>query len=265
MDRLDISIRRELLKEDAQYIGRAFDIFAVDARAIQANTRHMALLLRDAAVKDRASQAAAFAAALLDANMAQHLKEKVACARGCYYCCGTYVSASLPEIFRLARAVQGNAPTAALIGTAAARARAMPQLQREVTRVMCPIMQEGACSQYAARPLVCRAVLSVSLESCLNIFQRGVNDTFKSPVSLGALRSYLVVMVRASLVLAGLPYQNYELIHALEIAVNSPDAEERWLEGEPLFAPVAIDQVDLAPSPLNKIVDGLAGAVRPTI
>jgi hypothetical protein len=72
-------------------------------------------------------------------------------------------------------------------------------------------------------------------------------------------------MFRAALVLAGLPYQNYEMTHALAVALARDDAEERWLAGEPDFAAVAVDRVDLQPSPLTKIVDGLAGAVRPTI
>jgi hypothetical protein len=264
-ERLDASLRRQLLIDDQQLIGRGFAMDESAARVVQANTRHLALMLLDTAAKDRASRAAAFAADLMEASIAHHLKEPVACARGCSHCCTTYVSTSLPEVFRLARAVRGKTGAVARINTAAAQAKAMPQLQREVTRVICPILEEHACGEYDARPLVCRAVLSTSLETCVRIFTQGANEPFTAPKSLGALRSYMVIILRAALVVAGLPHRNYELTHALEIALADPHSEERWLAGEPVFAPVAVDRLDVADSPLTRVVDGLAGAVRPTI
>jgi hypothetical protein len=134
-----------------------------------------------------------------------------------------------------------------------------------VNRVTCPILEDNACSAYAARPLVCREVLSTSLESCLRIFQQSSPGKFAAPASLGALRSYLLIMLRAALVLNGLPYRNYELTHALEIALANDDGEKRWLAGEDIFKDVAVDRLDLEELPLTKIVAGLAGAVGPTI
>ena len=265
MERLDAAIRRQLLKDDELFVGKAFELGGNNARAVQANTRHLALLLLDTAVKDRASRAAAFVAALTDASLSQHVTQPVACAKGCSHCCTTYVSTSVPEIFRLADAVRGKAEVEARIRGASARSRAMPQLQREIDRVICPILEDHACSAYLYRPVICRAVLSTSLETCVRFFQQGGNEKFLFPDGLSAVRSYMVIMFRAALVLAGLPYQNFELTHALEIALARADAEERWLAGEPVFADVAVDRLDLEVSPLNKIVDGLAGAVRPTI
>ena len=265
MQRLDESIRQQVLMDDQSIIGRAFPLSGENARAVQANTRHMALILRDGASKDRASRAAAFAEMLMDVSIGQHLKEQPACARGCFHCCTTYVSTSVPEIFRLAREIRGRTATIAGVVAAATRAKAMPQLQREVNRVPCPILDDNACSAYAARPLVCRAVLSTSLESCLRIFQQGAAEPFSAPPSLGALRSYLLIMLRAALVLNNLPYRNYELTHALEIALASDDSEDRWLAGEDIFKDVAVDRLDQEDSPLTKIVAGLAGAVGPTI
>ncbi len=265
MERYDVTIRREVEKNDAAFVGKPFNLVGENAYAVQANTRHMAKILLDSTARDRASRAAAFAADLLQVSIAHHLKEQIACARGCFHCCTTYVSTSLPEVFRLARGVYGNGATSLRVYAAAAKSKAMPQGQREIDRVHCPILVDGACSEYDVRPLVCRAVLSTSLESCLRIFQQGSTETFQTPPSLGALRSYLVVMLRAALVIAKLPYQNFELTHALEIALSTPNAEERWLAGEELFAAVALDQLDLRPSPITGLVDGLANAVRPTI
>lgn len=265
MERLDISIRQNLLKDDEQFIGKPFELAGNNARAVQANARHMALILLDRQIKDRASRMAAFAEELLDASLAQHITQPVACARGCSHCCTTYVSTSLPEVFRLAQAVRGKGMTHARVIAAAARAKAMPQLQREIDRVICPILDNHACSEYAHRPVVCRAVLSTSLAVCERIFMKGSSEAFTAPPSLAGLRSYMVIMMRAAMVLAGLPYRNYEMTHALQIALARADTEERWLAGEPIFADVAIDRLDEEVSPLTKIVNGLADAVRPTI
>ena len=265
MERLDASIRRQLLKDDEAIVGKVFELAGNNARAVQANTRHMALMLLDTAVKDRATRAAAFIEELADAGLHKHVTQPVACAKGCSHCCTTYVISSLPEIFRLARALRGKAGVTARIREAANRSKSMPQLQREIDRVICPILEDHACSEYPHRPVICRAVLSTSLPSCIRFFEHGGTEKFMFPDNLGAWRSYLVIMLRAALVLAGLPYQNYELTHALDVVLARGDAEERWLAGEPVFAEVAMDRLDLEASPLSKIVEGLAGAVRPTI
>ena len=265
MERLDISIRQQLLKDDAELIGKPFELAGNNARAIQANTRHMALMLLDTARKDRASAVADYAERLIDMTMIRHITQPVACAKGCSHCCTTYVSTSLPEVFRLAQTVRGKPAVEARIKDAAARSRAMPQLQREVDRVICPILENHACSEYLHRPIVCRAVLSTSLETCLRVFQQGSQEKFTFPDNLSAVRSFTVVMMRAALILAGLPHQNFEMTHALEIALAGADMEERWLAGEPVFADVATDMAEQKPSQLTTIVDGLVGAVRPTI
>ena len=265
MERLDASIRRQLLKDDEAWVGKPFDLSGDNARAIQSNVRHMTLMLLDTAVKDRASRAAAFAEELIEVTMDKHVVQPVACGRGCFHCCTTYVSTSLPEVFHLAKAVRGNAAMTERITAASARARAMPQMQREVDRVICPILEDNACAAYSNRPAVCRLVLSTSLESCLRIFQQGSGEKFMFPDQLSAVRAYMAIIVRAALVLSGLPYQNFELTHALEIALTTEDAEARWLAGEPLFAAVAMDKGEQQASSLMGLVNALAKAVRPTI
>ncbi len=67
MERLDATIRRQLLKDDEVFIAKPFELVGDNARAIQANTRHMALMMLDTNVADRASRAAAFIEELTDA------------------------------------------------------------------------------------------------------------------------------------------------------------------------------------------------------
>lgn len=265
MERLDPAIRRQLLKDDAAWVGKPFDISG-NARALQANTRHLALILMDTAAPDRASRAAAYIEDLIDATTAQHVTAPVACAKGCAHCCTTYVSTSLPEVFRLAQAIRGNTEITARVAAAAARSKAMTQLNREIDRVVCPILDARACAAYLHRPMVCRAVLSTSLDSCIRFFGHiGENRPFAYPDQLSAIRAFMVVILRAALVLCDLPHQNFELTHALDIALNLDDAEARWLAGEPVFAAVAMDRNEQQASAFMGLVHGLAKAVRPTL
>jgi Fe-S-cluster containining protein len=214
---------------------------------------------------DRASRAAAFAEQLLDATLQAHVTGQVECARGCDHCCKTYVSATIPEILNLARAVRGQTAKTARVTNLAAHSRAMPQLHREAARLSCPMLEDRACSEYLARPMVCRAVLSKSLATCLKIFQHNINAPFEAADHSGAVRMFCVIILRAGLILGGLPHQHYEMNHALEIALADEHAEARWLAGESVFAGVAVDLADADPSPLSKIVDGMVNALRPTL
>ena len=265
MERLSPELRAALLREDAALIGRPFALIGNNARAIQANVRHLALMLRDTAAEDRASRAAAFVEHLLDVTLQAHVTGPVECARGCDHCCKTYVSATIPEILHLARAVRGQSAKTARVSDLAAQSRAMPQLDREAARLPCPMLEDRACSEYLARPMVCRAVLSKSLAACLKIFQQNLSAPFEAADNSASVRFFCVIILRAGLIMSGLPHQHYEMNHALAIALADENAEARWLNGEPVFAAVATDLADAGPSPLSQLVDGMVNALRPTL
>lgn len=262
--RLDPAVRERLLRDDAPLIGQPIALKDDAGHVIRANTRHITLMMMDGTAPDRASAAAAFVESLLDTTVKQ-IAEPLACGKGCSHCCTTYVSCTIPEVFRLARAIRDKEATKARVLAAAARSKAMPQLQREFDRVICPILVDQACSEYEHRPVVCRAVLSTSLDRCLAIFQQNKGGPFAYPDGAEVARVYIVLMMRAALILCGLPYQNVEMTHALEIALADETAEARWLAGEPVFASVAIDRADQGPSDFSRLADGLAAALRPTL
>lgn len=265
MERLDPSARRLLLQEDQNWVGTPLEIAGNNGRAIQAHTRHMALMLLDMKSPDRASRAAAYAETLIDATMHKNVTQPVACGRGCSHCCTTYVSTSLPEVLRLAQGIRGNAAITARVAAASARSQSMSQMQRELDRIQCPVLEDHACAAYLHRPTVCRAVLSTSLESCITFFESGSARPFTYPDQLGVVRSMIMIILRAALVLGNLPHQNYELTHALEIALATENAEARWLAGEPLFADVAVDRGEENSGKLPGLVNALVRVVRPTL
>ena len=91
MERLDVSIRRQILKDDESIVGQPLELFGAGiGRSVQANTRHLALILLDSEAKERASRAAAYIENLADISSEKYVTALVACAKGCSHCCTTY-------------------------------------------------------------------------------------------------------------------------------------------------------------------------------
>jgi len=264
LPRLSAEARAALLKEDQNWVGQPFDVKA-NPRAIHANTRHLALTLLNKTLEDRASRIAAHTEDLVSKLLVSLAPTPIACSKGCSYCCNTFVSATIPEVFNLARAIRQTPARQARVIEAAKVCKEIPQHMREITRVACPMLEDHACSEYVSRPISCRYLLSKSLETCVAIFEKGENRAFEFVDNTNAIRSFAVIMLKASLKLAGLPNQHYELNQALNIALTYPDAELRWLGGEPIFSEVPVDRADQATSPFSGMVDHLADLIRPSL
>lgn len=196
----------------------------------------------------RASEAAEIAQTLADRTLARHpSKEVIACKRGCSLCCSNFVGITPPEAFRLAAAVRragrGRSPDPWLAIPAvlerAARSAGMPPAERLGARIPCPLLAEdGACSVYADRPLVCRQAASYALEPCQDEHD-GKEGLVRVPTRFLAASSNAHVVLLASMQAVGLPLTGYDLSGALRIALEDPEAERRWLAGERVFAGLA--------------------------
>ena len=250
--------------EDSTWIGRPLDMGG-DLRAEIANTRHLVRLLKDSANPYRASAAAAYAVDLLDRTLAAHVTGPVDCAKGCHHCCHTYVSATIPEVLRLARVIrENNLPVEGII-SAAPRAKAIGQDGRFMDRVSCPLLADGACTGYVGRPLACRTMLSQSLQACLQYFPITGSGALLYSGGARESRGRVEMILAAALSLAGLPQTHIELIQGLALALEHDDIEERWLKGEDVFASVAADKGEGTDNALATWVPILAAAVRPTL
>ena len=168
--------------------------------------------------------------------------EPIACHDGCHWCCHLSVAASAPEIFRLAQYIRENTDPATL---ASIRARATKLAQdprifspdaKAEAKIPCPVLtSEGSCAAYAARPLACRGWNASDPEAC----RRALDDeTQFIPMNMQLARDCAVVSVGllGALESAGLPIDVIELTAGLSIALNEPNALERWLAGEAIFA-----------------------------
>lgn len=205
----------------------------------------VALLIHEALTdrnsSNRASDAAALAERVLDRSLAAIEKDPaIACRRGCSHCCVTVASVTPPEIFRVVQwlvAEQKHLPADLSIAAVTARCTAKEGASIAAmlaSKVPCPALVEDACGVHPARPLNCRQFFSTSLDACIARFGRDEGEIpfVGAAVDRGVLARILLL---GALQAAGLPDTSYELSGALRIALTTPDAERRWLDGEPLF------------------------------
>jgi hypothetical protein len=218
----------------------------------QPNVYHVAALTAGAieilrgADSRRASAAASWLYRLAPASFrASGAEEGLACQRGCSYCCHGYVSASAPQIFAAAAAVRANAVTfeaaCERIRATAARVQGLEWRERIALRTPCALLVDHACSIYAARPLACRGYASLSVAACKRAYDT-LSDEVPVPPAYASVRSALESALRAALKACSLPSVSYELTGALACALESADAEGRWLRGEALFDEASIDR-----------------------
>ncbi len=182
--------------------------------------------------------------ALVDA-LARDPKCLPVCAPGCAFCCHLSVFASVPELLHLARHLRATldapalAAKASAITAAAAAIRELDQAGRAAAKRACPLLDEGSgrCGVYAARPLACRAYNSCDASVCEKAFV-DARVRWDMPVDLFQLTVGRNVRtgLAAAIAAAGLDPGPYELAAGLAVALTTPDAEARWLAGEPIFA-----------------------------
>lgn len=208
----------------------------------------IALILRDrlsdTANATRAADAAGDAEALLSKTMDPVLRGmEIGCRKGCSYCCSLNVTASAPEVFRIANWLRDNAGGAdrhvSIDGIAAAAAQRQNLDEKDIflDRLPCPMLVSQACGVYEARPLACRALISLSSEACRDALEdnKGEVPVFTPAMDQGEIvRSLLLAAVSS----AGLSDRGYELTAAVILAFHQPDAETRWLAGEDVLASV---------------------------
>jgi len=172
--------------------------------------------------------------ALTRAEKREPRTRPAACAGGCAWCCYQRVGTAVPEVARIAGYLRQTLTPAELaaiherIQTAPAR--------RSGTRTPCPLLVDNRCSVYPVRPLTCRGFNSTDARQC----EASVRNNGQPVQAIYAPQMRLTALVldglRAGVAQAGLWGDAVELTAALRIALAVPDAVERWLDAEPVFA-----------------------------
>jgi Fe-S-cluster containining protein len=172
-----------------------------------------------------------------------------ACERGCDACCCLQVSATAPEIFHAAHFIRVTAPIfakhgvdlAANLRQAQTQTAGKSQDQRCASRVACPFVIGGACAIYAARPLACRGHMSFDRNACVAAIEGGEAEV---PISIAhkTVRCLVQGALQSALHDAGLGWGAYEFLAALDRALDRPDCETLWRQGQDVFAEFRLDE-----------------------
>jgi Fe-S-cluster containining protein len=173
-------------------------------------------------------------------------RRPLACAEGCAWCCHKRVGVGVPEVARISAFVNER-----LDEPARARLAARLQLafekrtlrrQKDAAMTPCPLLEDNRCMAYPVRPLTCQGFNSSDAERC----RASVEFDKRTVVPIYPPQLRLMTMVLdgmcAGLKESRLGGEVLELAAALQIALTVPDAIDRWLGGEPVFAPARLPQ-----------------------
>lgn len=174
----------------------------------------------------------------------------VSCKVGCSHCCQMRVPVTAPETIYLVAYLSENC-TSDEISSLLIRARHADDITHGMSEeewcradIACPLLVNGKCMAYAARPLECRGYRSFDESACKNILKNPSN--WSVPLDLGCYAIYK--NIQAGLISAagevGLPFEVLELTAALVTAMETDDAATQWASGEPVFNQARIQNHD---------------------
>lgn len=106
----------------------------------------------------------------------------VACNKGCEWCCHQAVFANSYETHYLSEYIKSNFTQEERLNVLE-RARQKNEKVKKLSEAgvlkyksPCPLLINGACSAYEARPMACRIYLSTRIETCLEFFHHPGNE-----------------------------------------------------------------------------------------
>lgn len=180
---------------------------------------------------------------VIDASIAGHAV-KVACTRGCSFCCSMQVQVQPHETFTLAAWLRRHsgaerlAEVTARLRDNAAKTRAMGDEARKRSNLACALLgDDGACTAYEARPAQCRRFHSTRLEVCKASYANPADDSVESPAHPAVTHNVDVIITQAQHAVrdAGLDATPMDMNLALLDALENPKALRRWRDGKKPF------------------------------
>jgi len=193
--------------------------------------------------REAAEQAAQRADELIETEHAKAPPPSpIACQRACSFCCHAKVLATAPEVLRVAAFLRSTLDDDALaalraqVDEAASKTQGLDREARLRARVPCPLLVDGCCSVYEARPLVCRGWSSLDAGACER--HLAAPETRSAPVYAAGYELANAVLAGLSKACsdAGLDGAPLELIAALRIALTRENAADRWARGLFVFS-----------------------------
>jgi hypothetical protein len=178
---------------------------------------------------------------------AAHPPPPLACGEGCDWCCHLTVAATAAEVLRVAEHLREKLSPQELDATRERVARLteqrrqLPSHTRADAHLPCGLLAEHRCVAYPVRPLTCRGFNSSDAHQCELFLQAPRTVRLPNYVPQLRMTTFALDGMRAGLSEAGLNGDLFELTGALHIALAMPDAAQRWLAGEAVFAPARLN------------------------
>ena len=175
-------------------------------------------------------------------------RRTIACKAGCAYCCHLYVQVTPLEAIGVVRAVQAQGPEAlaavsARVADTLLKTAGKDAAYRNILALPCPLLVDGQCSVYAARPFVCRGANSADVDAC----RRGMGSASGVPLPTFVHQRAVYAAVgngaAQGLRDRGVDPDLLELVAALKIALEHDDPLTAWRGGVLDFSPARCIEV----------------------
>ena len=161
-------------------------------------------------------------------------KNPMACKEGCHWCCTIAVEATPQEVFRITRFLRQQLSPAQMTTFLDSIDRVLAERQAG-NRPFCALLEDGRCSVYNARPIMCQGWNSHDASACERFAHTGEGNTsIYGPQRFAANGVFTGVLQGLGSV--GLSGKGLELMSALKLVLESPDIEERYYAGEKVFS-----------------------------
>jgi Fe-S-cluster containining protein len=170
------------------------------------------------------------------------VRAKVACRKGCDFCCRVPVDVQAHEVFFAADHIQVHSSPAALLEIIArlaahrGRVAALGDGARATSRSPCALLTAGSCSIYAGRPEACRSHHTSDAAVCeAHMTDPAVNLT---KVYIPALRARMFAVMLGldeAIEAAGYDERSYDFGSALHEALTNSLCLVLWLRRQNAF------------------------------
>ncbi len=219
----------------------------IDALALRARVRSATGEETQSALQRRGADAARRQVLRrLDAELAKlpaSQRSPVACQAGCAFCCHLRVMVTASEVFGLLAYLRDTLDAESWqafdqrLHAAASEVHSWSPQQRLTQNLPCPVLINGRCSGYAARPLNCRSYHSLDREACEASFNDPGNLALGHPQYSAVARVHEGVQggFRDGLAQLGQDASQVELVTALCEALDDPHCRERFESGQTAF------------------------------
>jgi Fe-S-cluster containining protein len=173
-------------------------------------------------------------------QLGERTKATLACKKGCSHCCSMRVTTNPPEALAIAEHLRSRDGGVQDVVERLRAYDAMTEVSPDerLFQIMdCPFLAQDLCTVYSHRPKTCRSYHSFDVLRCIADKRdpRAMAGVPQDPMRRDLGDAVFDAMGEACETL-GLEFRLLELVPALLIALETPDAARRWLSGERVFS-----------------------------